>query len=51
VKEKVLPKFAAHLEGSMKDSNMGKRGCAIWAFYKAGGERQPLDWRPGGFQP
>lgn len=51
VAEKALPVFKAALDEVMKDSNQGKKGCAIWAYYRAGGKRQPLDWKPGGWKP
>jgi hypothetical protein len=51
IREKVLPILKGNLDGSLKDSNKGKLGLAIWAYYKAGGERVPLDWKPGGWQP
>jgi hypothetical protein len=46
VKGEVLPNLKGHLDGSLKEDNKPKLGCAIWAYYKAGGERKPLDWKP-----
>lgn len=50
-KEKVLPMLKANLDAALKDPNKARLALAIWAYYKAAGKREPLDWKPGNFAP